>query len=62
MAGERSRSLRTYIRRRKAEIRRESDNPGPAIDALLRQFPRPARAGGAGVPAGVPGASRTTTE
>ena len=44
MAGERSRSLRLYIRRRKAEIRRESGNPEPAIEALLRQFPQPTRA------------------
>ena len=35
------RSTRIYLRRRKAELRRTSDNPEAAIDALMRQFPRP---------------------
>jgi hypothetical protein len=42
MAGERSRSLRVYLRRRKAQIRREQGtNSEAAIEALLRQYPRP---------------------
>jgi hypothetical protein len=41
MAGERSRSLRIYIRRRKAQIRREQGgNADAAIAAFLRQFGR----------------------
>ena len=42
--GARSRSSAAYIRRQKAQIRRESNNPEAAIEALLRQFPRPTRA------------------
>ena len=40
-----SRGTRIYIRRRKAEIRRESDNPLAALNALKRQFPQPTLAG-----------------
>src|SRR4051812_34317343 len=58
MAGDRSRSLRTYLRGRKAQIRRESSNPEPAIDALMRQFPRPARAAGDVITPGLPRTSR----
>ncbi len=47
MAGDRARSVRIYIRRRKAQIRRESGNPEAAIDALMRQLPQPTRAEGA---------------
>jgi hypothetical protein len=36
-----SQGTRAYIRRRKAEIRRESANPEAAIEALVRQYPRP---------------------
>lgn len=35
------RSTRIYLRRRKAELRRTSDNPDAAIEALMRQYPRP---------------------
>jgi hypothetical protein len=59
MAGDRPRSLRIYLRRRKAQIRRESGNPEPAIDALLRQFPLPTRAEGDTIQPGVPRAART---
>jgi len=53
------RSTRIYLRRRKAEIRRTSDNPDAAIDALMRQYPQPTPAAdGAGRP-GVGGAART---
>jgi hypothetical protein len=51
-----------YLRRRKAQIRRESSNPEAAIDALMRQFPRPERAAGDSNLPGTPRASRTSTE
>jgi hypothetical protein len=41
MGANRSRSLRIWLRRQKAEIRRQAPNPEAAIDALLRQYPRP---------------------
>jgi hypothetical protein len=50
MSSRRSRGLRTYIRRRKAQIRRGSDNPEGAIEALMRQFPHPTRAEDDGQP------------
>ncbi|CAA9269639.1 MAG: hypothetical protein AVDCRST_MAG77-3127 [uncultured Chloroflexi bacterium] len=48
MAEKLARGTRIYIRRRKAEIRRTSDNPDAAIDALMRQYPRTPRAEAAG--------------
>ena len=51
------RSTRIYLRRRKAEIRRTSDNPDAAIDALMRQYPRPTPTDDA---AGRPAAPRPT--
>ena len=54
MGNNRSRSLRIWIRRQKAEIRRQAANPEAAIDALLRQYPqahrRPPRRPGARAP------------
>jgi len=47
MAGDRSRSLRIYLRRQKAQLRREQgERAQAAIDALERQFPRPGGAQG----------------
>jgi hypothetical protein len=43
-----SRSLRAYIRRRKAEIRRGPGDQEAAVVALVRQFPRPQRTEKAG--------------
>jgi hypothetical protein len=49
MAGERSRSVRIYLRRQKAQLRREQGaRAEAAIEALERQFPRPGAAGDRG--------------
>ena len=50
---------RIYLRRRKAELRRTSDNPDAAIDALMRQYPRPTPPDDAAGRPGAAGAVRT---
>jgi hypothetical protein len=47
MAGDRPRSLRIYLRRQKALLRRQQsgERAEAAIEALERQYPRPGSAG-----------------